>query len=105
MKKVIIKRSNLPTRFPVKETLLIYLCLDYWNAPEWSFGAFYAVYGIIWIASIMIWWEEEEVDVLGVIHKLVKQQMPAEEPRKQTFYEKLEERMKNRYSVRDESRE
>lgn len=94
MKRVVIKRGNIPNKLPIRDTALVYLCLDYWSAPEWLMGAFYAVYGMIWIASIWILWEEEEVDVLSVIHKLVKQQLPEEEPKKETFYEKLEKRMK-----------
>jgi hypothetical protein len=47
-----IHRKNLPTRLPITPTLTIFLAMDYWNAPEWMFGAVCFSAAIIWVATI-----------------------------------------------------
>lgn len=34
----VIKYKELPGKLPVTSTITIIIALDYWNAPEWSYG-------------------------------------------------------------------
>jgi hypothetical protein len=47
-----IHRQNLPTKMPITQTLTVFLAMDYWNAPEWLFGAVCFSALIIWGATI-----------------------------------------------------
>ena len=58
-----IHRKNLPTRLPITPTLTIFLAMDYWNAPEWMFGAVSFSFAIMWIASIVTIWNEKTENV------------------------------------------
>jgi len=48
---------------PITPTLTIFLAMDYWNAPEWMFGAVSFSFAVIWIASIVTIWNENTEDV------------------------------------------
>ena len=58
-----IHRQNLPTRLPITQTLTIFLAMDYWNAPEWLFGAISFSACIVWIFTIYAMWTEKNEDV------------------------------------------
>jgi len=34
----VLKRSNLPTRLPLWQSVTCLLALEHWNAPEWLYG-------------------------------------------------------------------
>lgn len=59
----VIKRSNLPKKLPVIGTLVMFLALDYWNAPQWLLGAMGILYLLIWCVIIISIIKEEEVDL------------------------------------------
>lgn len=62
----VIKRSNLPKKLPVIGTLVMFLALDYWNAPQWLLGAMVILCILIWCVTIISIIKDEEVDLLGV---------------------------------------
>jgi len=47
MKKVVIKASSLPPRLPVTFGAVVWLLLDRFDAPEWAFGAFWALAALL----------------------------------------------------------
>ncbi len=49
----VIKRTNMPAKLPTINTVVIIMALDYWNAPEWMWGALLFLLAILWIASIV----------------------------------------------------
>lgn len=59
----VIKRNNLPKKLPVIGTLVMFLALDYWNAPQWLLGAMGILYLLIWCVIIISIIKEEEVDL------------------------------------------
>ncbi len=62
--KQVLAFSNLPTRLPLGSTVLYCTVLDYWNAPQWLWGAFGVLYGIIWMVSLYDISREQKVDLL-----------------------------------------
>lgn len=62
-KKKAIAHKNMPVRYPVYYTLLLILCLDYWNAPEWLWGAVSVFIVTLWGLSIWARNQQEEVDI------------------------------------------
>lgn len=61
----VIKRKNLPANLPVIHTLFSLLALDYWNAPQWLYGAVAVVLFIAWVASIYSIIKEEQTDIFN----------------------------------------
>ena len=62
----VIKHTNLPTRSPIISTLVFILALDYWNAPEWSWGVLGVLLVILW-GNYLYWlFNEEEQDIMAV---------------------------------------
>ncbi len=52
-KQKVIKKSNLPSKSPLLFILILYLCLDKWNVPQWIWGiagtfCFLLILGFIW---------------------------------------------------------
>jgi protein-S-isoprenylcysteine O-methyltransferase Ste14 len=62
--KKVIKRSNLPPKLPITGALVVYLCLDRWQAPGWLYGAFGAIFAVYFIVVLAMIWNEEEHDLL-----------------------------------------
>ena len=82
MKKV-ISNKNLKARSPLMSILVLYLCFDKWNAPEWVYGAvglLFLIYIIIWIMDMF---NTKEVDIF-------------EEPKKESSFQEsaFQERLK-----------
>lgn len=61
----VIKRKNLPQRLPLFDTLLASLALDHWNAPQWLWGVFGALFVIYWISALFSIRGETEVDMFN----------------------------------------
>lgn len=59
----VIKRGNMPSRLPTINTVVIVMALDYWNAPEWLWGALLFLLAILWIASIARMARSASIDV------------------------------------------
>lgn len=59
----VIKRNNLPKKLPVIGTLVMFLALDYWNAPQWLLGAMVILCVLIWCTTIISIIKDEEVDL------------------------------------------
>jgi len=66
----VLKRSNLPTRLPLWQSVVCLLALEHWNAPEWLYGVAGFLFLLLWIASIVTLIKEEQVDLLEKKEKL-----------------------------------
>jgi hypothetical protein len=83
MKRKVIHKKNLPVHLPLSLTIALYLLLDRSNAPGWVWGALgvlllldrsnapgwvWGALGVLllvwWIASFIVFFKQEEVDIL-----------------------------------------
>lgn len=72
MKKVkVIKRVNLPANLPLTFTAIVYLLLDKFNATEWIWGASGIILLILWIASIIALFMQDNIDIFDKSQKHV----------------------------------
>jgi len=62
-RKTTITHSNMPTKFPVPITILVWLLLDRLQVSELMWGISYAVAAILWIAIIITFFTEDRKDV------------------------------------------
>lgn len=60
-KRITIK--NRPLRLPVVSTVLTYLCMDYWKAPEWFWGVMAVLFLVLWIIVIIDIVTRVEIDL------------------------------------------
>lgn len=63
--KKVISKKNLPTRSPILATVVYVLAMDYWNAPQWLWGAVGLLLIFIWIAWIVSFFNQDEIDVMS----------------------------------------
>lgn len=82
--KKVISSKNLPTKIPVLSTVVYATALDYWNAPQWLWGAVGLLMALAWIGSIIAKVREEEEDIFETTPKTVA---------KSKFKDKLKEAM------------
>jgi len=61
--KKVLNPRNLPARPPLYNTLVVAIALDYWNAPQWLWGVFGALYFMIWIVTIYSMIIEKQTDI------------------------------------------
>lgn len=81
MKKIkVIDHENIPKRLPITITLTFLLALDYWNAPQWAWGAAILYLILVWIYAITRIWNQNEIDIFNT-------------SKKGTFKEKLKDAM------------
>ena len=80
--------TNIPTRLPVAVTLVTYLCLDKWSAPEWLWGVLGIIFAVIWIITIIDIWNCERIDIF---------EAKDEPPIKKSFKERIEEKAKQNH--------
>ncbi len=55
--------KNTPPKLPLSYTLLTYLLLDRFNAPEWLWGSFGVLFAIVWVIQIIDIWNCERIDI------------------------------------------
>lgn len=55
----------MPRRAPVISTLVVWLALDHWRAPQWLYGAIGLFVLIVWVAFVVdvVKYEDEETDI------------------------------------------
>jgi hypothetical protein len=58
----VFEANNLPTRLPLGMTVLCWLALDHWKAPQWMYGAAALLFVILWLNAIYDIGTEEKVD-------------------------------------------
>ena len=92
--KKVISKKNLPTRSPILATVVYVLAMDYWNAPQWLWGAVGLLLVFIWIAWIVSFFNQDEIDVMSKWNS--KADNEATHKNKSKFQEKLEEAMKRK---------
>ena len=90
MKKHYYIKSTQP-KIPIMSTLLMYLVLDKFNAPEWIWGVIGFVYLCYWILNIFLIFNSKGLDINDLF---------SEEPKRKTrFQERLEEMAKQRQTL------
>lgn len=62
--KKVISSKNLPRRAPFLDTIVYVTAMDYWNAPQWLWGAVGLLLLIGWISFIYVKKHEEDVEVM-----------------------------------------
>ena len=72
-KRKVLDRRTLPKRLPLAGTILTFLALDYWNAPQWLFGVAITFYVFIWGATIYGMCTEKEINVIEELDKNKKE--------------------------------
>lgn len=71
-RKKVIDRKNLPVKFPLMQSILIYVVLDYYNAPGWLWGILTTLYSLIWILAIISFTREIDVNIFSQNNEAVK---------------------------------
>lgn len=59
----VIPLKCLPSRPPVFKTVVVWIALDHWHAPQWLYGAVGLLFILLWCAAIHGWATQEEVDI------------------------------------------
>ena len=59
----VIDFKNFPSKLPVTSTIAVYLLLDKFNVPGWTWGIVGTIYAIVWVASIYGIIKQESVDI------------------------------------------
>ena len=82
--------KNLPVKFPVTFTLILWLYLDKYNAPEWILAVIATLMIILWAIIYSMQRDEEKIDLFSGYKP--------EDPKrnKKSFQERLEEKAKKR---------
>ena len=62
-KRKVLKLGNLQTKPPIWSTITAAMALDYWNAPQWIYGAVGLIFIIGWASCIYHMITEEVVDI------------------------------------------
>jgi hypothetical protein len=62
-KRKVIITKNLPGRYPLQLTVIVYLVLDKFNADGWVWGVCGAFMFILWLAAIFDNATSEKVDI------------------------------------------
>lgn len=58
-----ISYRNIPSKPPIWNTLVCFLVMERFNAPEWLWGVLGFIFAIAWVASIYGIIMEEAVDI------------------------------------------
>lgn len=61
--KKVISTNNLPARLPIYQTLTAWIALDYFNAPQWLWGAIGLFFIILWIVAIITISNQKHIDL------------------------------------------
>ncbi len=62
-KRQAIDPKNLPGRPPITLTLLVWIALEHWHAPEWAYGMAITFGVLLWGVALYGLFTEEYVDV------------------------------------------
>jgi len=92
--KKVISKKNLPIRSPILATVVYVLSMDYWNAPQWLWGAVGLLLVFIWIGWIISFFNQDEVDIMS---KWIGQSDNGNTDKKKSkFQERLEEAIRKK---------
>jgi len=61
MKNKVVK--NIPVKLPIWNTVIMFMGLDLWNATDLIRGICYTICVVIWLISIFIIVNQENVDI------------------------------------------
>jgi len=64
--KFVVKRSQIPTKFPLVSTIVFWLLLDKLNVGSFGMGVFWTVIVLLWVVSIIVFMQEKEVSITGL---------------------------------------
>ena len=59
----VIKRTNLPSRLPIWNTLILYMFLDLYGFSATVQAVVWTVWVMIWIIVLVNFWNEKDVDI------------------------------------------
>ena len=59
----VISHKAFPVRLPISFTLSSVACLKLFGAPDWLWGAFIALMGLVFLVVIWARWQQHEVDI------------------------------------------
>lgn len=62
-KQKVIRWSNLPVRSPIPATVIYITALDYWNAPQWTWGIFGLILFVMWGNWVLSFFSQESVNI------------------------------------------
>jgi len=68
MKKV-ISYKNLPTKFPLNQTLLYTMSLFFFDAPQWLFGVVGVIILLLWGSWVYYIFNYEDVDISELLEE------------------------------------
>jgi len=61
----VIKPSNLPTKFPVTFTAVVYLMIDKFQPAGWVVGVIWTLVVLLWIMAIIIIYKQKHTDIFA----------------------------------------
>ena len=70
----VIGFKNLPTKYPLTQTIAFTMALDYWGAPEWLSGIVYFILAIAWISSVYYAATEDRIDIGELINSVTNKE-------------------------------
>lgn len=71
-RKKVIDRKNLPVKFPIFQSAVIYIMLDYYGAPGWLWGVLITIYSLLWILAFISFVREIDVNIFSQIDNVEK---------------------------------
>jgi hypothetical protein len=72
MKNKTIKNSNLPAKLPVGSSILYYIALDYYKAPEWLWTVAIIIFSLFWIGGVVKYFTHESWDITELAKERTK---------------------------------
>ena len=96
-KRFVIK--NTPSKAPITFSLVLYLCMDKWNAPEWLWGVVGVIMIIIWIVILIDIYNDVRIDLFEDIDTTSPEATPQVKSRFQKRLEKMAKERKERESA------
>lgn len=60
----VIAHRHMPTKLPISWTLIAYLILDRFGAPDWVWGAVIVLVGLLWVSAISLIKLETPIDLV-----------------------------------------
>lgn len=63
MKRKVISQKILPSRFPIWQSVILFLLFDRLAVPQWVWASVGTLWGLFFLASIVLLFNEEQIDI------------------------------------------
>jgi hypothetical protein len=63
MNKKVVAYKNLPTKFPLVPSIVLWLFMDRIHAPAWAWGAVWMFVGLLWVSYFWQMTLQKSVDL------------------------------------------